>query len=210
MNEKKIQKLISYKLDKIIKREKSYPSKLTSTNMTQLINDNSNKNNNSNIFTNEALIKNIVNSTTSPFSSYHANDKSTKLPKRILYLENHPHNRSIKAKLLLLLTNINSIYLKMAKTKLNFNKIKNNYITSNNKKIILKSISDKKYNTQRIKFKKIKLDTNSENDKNIMTELEKQGNKRNKDMKLLKFKLFKILKENSLNICDTFEKRNRK
>ena len=208
MNEKKIQKLISYKLDKIIKREKSYPSKLTSTNMTQLINGNSNKNNNSNIFTNEALIKNIVNNTTSPFSSYNTNVKSTKLPKKILYLENNPHNRSIKAKLLLLLTNINSIYLKMAKTKLNFNKIKNNYITSDNKKIILKSISDKKYNTQRIKFKKIKLDTNSENDKNIMTELEKQGNKRNKDMKLLKFKLFKILKENSLNICDTFEKRN--
>ena len=88
----------------------------------------------------------------------------------------------------------------MAKTKFNFNKIKNNYITSDNKKIILKSISDKKYNTQRIKFKKIKLDTNSENYKNIMTELEKQGNKRNKDMKLLKFKLF-------INYCFFFYKK---
>ena len=202
MKERKIPKLILYKLDSDTKKEKSFPSKLTSTNMTLLVNDTTNKNNNSSIFTNEALIRNIVNNTKSPYSSYCTKIKSTHSPKKIIFWENSLHKRSIKAKLLL--TNISSIYLKKTKDKSNFNRIKNTNLSSDNKTTILKSISDKKINLQ----KKFNFDINTESNKNIITELEKENNKRKKEMKLLKIKLTKILKENSLNICDTFEKRN--
>ena len=82
MKERKIPKLILYKLDSDTKKEKSFPSKLTSTNMTLLVNDTTNKNNNSSIFTNEALIRNIVNNTKSPYGSYCTKIKSTHSPKK--------------------------------------------------------------------------------------------------------------------------------
>ena len=54
-------KMIVYKFDTDTKNSTSIPSKILTTNRNIFINDSNNQNNNSSLFTNEVLIKNIVN-----------------------------------------------------------------------------------------------------------------------------------------------------
>ena len=196
MNEKANHKMSLYKHDNDTKISNSFPSKFITTNRTLISNDSNNKNNNSSLFTNEVLIKNIVNNNTSPYNSFFLKMKQPS--KKIIFWEDELHKKTIKNKLLL--TNNTSFFLNKTKTHLS-------KFTHTNGSSVLKTIS-----TNNIKEKSPKniKDTKTEAIEKILSNVEKDNIKKKKEMKLLKLKLNKILKENSLNICDTFEQRNEK
>ena len=168
-------------------------------NGTQLFNDSNQRNCSSSLFTNEALIKSIANNT-SPYNTFYPSTKA--VAKNILKWEKKEHKRTVKNKLLL--TNNTSI---------NFNKsylsrFTNSKINFGNKTNYIKSLKTKN-NTNLIK-QKLKKDLCTEVNEKILSNAQKDSNQAKEEMKLLKFKLNKILNENCLNICDTFEQRNDK
>jgi len=189
-------KMIVYKYDTDTKNSTSIPSKIVTTNRNLLINDSNNINNNSSLFTNEVLIKNIVNNNTSPYNSFYA--KMKPLSKKLLVWEDKLHKKTIKNKLLL--TNNSSICLNGTKSYLS--KFTNTNGSSHYKTSSFNNIKEKYQNN------KINNDIKTEANDKIISNVEIENIKKKKEMKLLKFKLNKILKENSFNICDTFEQRN--
>ena len=189
-------KMIVYKFDTDTKNSTSIPSKILTTNRNIFINDSNNQNNNSSLFTNEVLIKNIVNNNTSPYNSFYA--KMKPISKKLLMWEDPFHKKTIKNKLLL--TNNSSIFLNGTKSYLS--KFTHTNGSSHNKTSSNNNIIEKNQN------KKINEDNKTESNDKIISKVENDNNKKKKEMKLLKFKLNKILKENSFNICDTFEQRN--
>ena len=199
MNEIVKYKRIIPKPENITKILGSNNSNCITINGTQCFNDSNQRNCSSSLFTNEALIKSFANNT-SPYNTFYRNTKA--LSKNILHWENKEHKRTIKNKLLL--TNNTSI---------NFNKsylsrFTNSKINFGNKTNYLKSIKPKN-NTNLIK-KKQKKDLCTEVNEKILSNAQNDSNQAKEEMKLLKFKLNKILNENCLNICDTFEQRNDK
>ena len=199
MNEIVKYKRIIPKRENITKILGSNNSNCNTINGTQCFNDSNQRNCSSSLFTNEALIKSFANNT-SPYNTFYRNTKA--LSKNILHWENKEHKRTIKNKLLL--TNNTSI---------NFNKsylsrFTNSKINFGNKTNYLKSIKPKN-NTNLIK-KKQKKDLCTEVNEKILSNAQNDSNQAKEEMKLLKFKLNKILNENCLNICDTFEQRNDK
>ena len=197
MNEiNKIKKLIYYP-ENYLKIPITNYSNFTSTNRTNNINDNNNKKSNSSLFTNEALIKSIANITT-PYNKFYP--KMKPILRNALKLQN---KTAIKNKLLL--TNYSSFNFNRTKSYSNkFFNIKDNLNFRNNS---LKDLN-KKINILTSK----KLDNNNKTQINenelIISNANKESDKVGKKMKLLKFKINRILKKNSLNICDTYEKRN--
>ena len=197
MNEIIKYKKITPKRENITKILGLNNSNFNTMNGTQVFNESNQRNYNSSLFTNEALIKSIANNT-SPFNTFYPNKKT--VSENYLHHEKKGHKRTIKNKLLL--TNNTSI---------NFNKsylsrFTNSKINLGNKTNYFKSIKLKNNNNQ-IK-KKQKKDSSSEVNEKILSNAKKDSNKAKVEMKLLKFKLNKILNENCLNICDTFEQRN--
>ena len=197
MNEiNKIKKLIYYP-ENYLKIPITNYSNFTSTNRTNNINDSNNKKSNSSLFTNEALIKSIANITT-PYNKFYP--KMKPILRNALKRQN---KKAIKNKLLL--TNYSSFNFNRTKSYSNkFFNIKDNLNFRNNS---LKDLN-KKINILTSK----KLDNNNKTQINenelIISNANKENDKVGKKMKLLKFKINRILKKNSLNICDTFEKKN--
>ena len=189
-------KMIVYKYDTDTKNSTSIPSKILTTNRNLIINESTNINNNSSLYTNEALIKNIVNNNTSPYNSFYA--KMKPLSKKLLVWEDKLHKKTIKNKLLL--TNNSSICLNGTKSYLS--KFTNTNGSSHYKTSSFNNIKEKYQNN------KINNDIKTEANDKIISNVEIENIKKKKEMKLLKFKLNKILKENSFNICDIFEQRN--
>mgnify|MGYP007101927309 FL=1 len=199
MNEIIKYKRIVPKRDNITKILGSNTSNFNTMNGTQLFNDSNQRNCSSSLFTNEALIKSIANNT-SPYNTFYPSTKA--VAKNILKWEKKEHKRTVKNKLLL--TNNTSI---------NFNKsylsrFTNSKINFGNKTNYIKSLKTKN-NTNLIK-QKLKKDLCTEVNEKILSNAQKDSNQAKEEMKLLKFKLNKILNENCLNICDTFEQRNDK
>ena len=187
------------KRDNITKILGSNTSNFNTMNGTQLFNDSNQRNCSSSLFTNEALIKSIANNT-SPYNTFYPSTKA--VAKNILKWEKKEHKRTVKNKLLL--TNNTSI---------NFNKsylsrFTNSKINFGNKINYIKSLKTKN-NTNLIK-QKLKKDLCTEVNEKILSNAQKDSNQAKEEMKLLKFKLNKILNENCLNICGTFEQRNDK
>lgn len=173
-------------------------SNFLSTNRTNNLNDSNNIKSNSSLFTNEALIKSIAN-ITSPYNKFY--------PKMKPILRNalKRENRMMTIKNKLLLTNYSSFFLNQTKSySSKFFNIKNDLWNRSNS---LKDINNKTINLIPKKSDVNNSKPKNENDE-IITKAQIESNKTSKKMKLLKFKLNRILKENSLNICDTFEKRN--
>ena len=199
MNEIIKYKRIVPKRDNITKILGSNTSNFNTMNGTQLFNDSNQRNCSSSLFTNEALIKSIANNT-SPYNTFYPSTKA--VAKNILKWEKKEHKRTVKNKLLL--TNNTSI---------NFNKsylsrFTNSKINFGNKINYIKSLKTKN-NTNLIK-QKLKKDLCTEVNEKILSNAQKDSNQAKEEMKLLKFKLNKILNENCLNICGTFEQRNDK
>ena len=174
-------------------------SNFLSTNRTNNMNDSNNIKSNSSLFTNEALIKSIAN-ITSPYNKFY--------PKMKPILRNalKRQNRMTTIKNKLLLTNYSSFFFNGTKSySSRFFNIKDDIWNRSNS---LKELSNKNIN---LITKKPDNNNNSkqknEND-TIIANAQIESNKASKKMKLLKFKVNRILKENSLNICDTFERRN--
>jgi len=199
MNEIIKYKRIVPKRDNITKILGSNTSNFNTMNGTQLFNDSNQRNCSSSLFTNEALIKSIANNT-SPYNTFYPSTKA--VAKNILKWEKKEHKRTVKNKLLLTNNtsiNFNKSYLsRFTNSKINFGS-KTNY---------LKSLKTKN-NTNLIK-QKLKRDLCTEVNEKILSNAQKDSNQAKEEMKLLKFKLKKILNENCLNICDTFEQRNDK
>ena len=199
MNEIIKYKRIVPKRDNITKILGSNTSNFNTMNGTQLFNDSNQRNCSSSLFTNEALIKSIANNT-SPYNTFYPSTKA--VAKNILKWEKKEHKRTVKNKLLLTNNtsiNFNKSYLsRFTNSKINFGS-KTNY---------LKSLKTKN-NTNLIK-QKLKRDLCTEVNEKILSNAQKDSNQAKEEMKLLKFKLNKILNENCLNICDTFEQRNDK
>lgn len=175
-------------------------SRFLATSRTQINNDSNNINGNSSLFTNEVLIKSIAKNT-SPYNTFFPITKPK--TKNILCWENKKHKKLTKNKLLITGNNSNIFN----RTKIYLSRITNSNTNTNsfNKTNSLKNLNNKtNYFTKTKQNKKI----NSENNENIILNAKKESNKSKEKMKLLKFKLNRILKENCLNICDTFEQKN--
>ena len=172
-------------------------SNILSTNRTNNFNDSNNIKSNSSLFTNEALIKSIAN-ITSPYNKFYP--KMKPILRNALRKEKR---MAIKNKLLL--TNYSSFYINGIKPfSTRFFNIKeelwnrsNSFKDLNNKN---KNLIEKKLDDYFYKPKK--------EDDAFISKAQVESNRANKKLKLLKFKVNRILKQNSLNICDTFEKRN--
>ena len=201
MNKITILKRVVYKRDSNAKTSNSIPSKVMTPNITvPLNNDSKNINSKSSFFTNEAIIKSIINNVnTLPYNSFYPNIKTSS--KRLVLWEDKQHKKTIKNKLLL--TNNSSLNFNATKTYLS--RFTNTYGSSDYKYNSLINLKDNNINFSK---KNLNIDTNPEFNENIFSNVEKDINQNKKEMKLLKFKLNKILNENSLNICDTYQKKN--
>ena len=117
MTEISSHKMVVYKYDNnnCNKISSTIPSKLYKTNRTLAFNDSNNIKTNSSLFTNEFLIKSIVNNNTSPYNSFYP--KKKQYSKKLIFWEDKYHKKTIKNKLLL--TNNSSINFNGTKSYLN-------------------------------------------------------------------------------------------
>lgn len=195
-----IKKIIKYSSGNNTKTNSSNISKFITGNGTYLFNDSNNRNSNSSIFTNEFLIKSIINkNNTSPYNSYYPTigNKS----KKLVFWQDKNHKKTIKNKLLI--SNNSSINFNATRTYLSkFTNTKESSYFKNNS---LKNIKKKKNYFSR---KQLNMDFKTEANDKILSSIEKEKIEQKKEKKLIKLKLNKLLKENSLNICETFQKRN--
>ena len=172
-------------------------SNFLSTNRTDNLNDSNNIKSNSSLFTNEALIKSIAN-ITSPYNKFYP--KMKPILRNALRKENR---MAIKNKLLL--TNYSSFYINGIKSfSSRFFNIKEELWNRSNS---FKDLNNKNNNLIEKKLDDYFYKQKNENDE-FISKAQVESNRANKKLKLLKFKVNRILKQNSLNICDTFEKRN--
>ena len=198
MNEINTNKKIIFYQENNLKLPVTSYSNFVSTNRTNNMNESYNFKSNSSLFTNEALIKSIAN-ITSPYNKFY--------PKMKPILRNalKKENRIMTIKNKLLLTNYSSFFFKGTKSySSKFFNIKDDLYNRSN------SLKDINNNNNNLISKKP--DVNISNPKiekdEIIEKAQIESKKTSKKMKLLKFKLNRILKKNSLNICDTYEKRN--
>ena len=201
MTEISSHKMVVYKYDNnnSNKISSTIPSKLYKTNRTLAFNDSNNIKTNSSLFTNEFLIKSIVNNNTSPYNSFYP--KKKQYSKKLIFWEDKYHKKTIKNKLLL--TNNSSINFNGTKSYLS--RFINEGVNEYNKTSLFKNLKEK---SDFISTKGLNFNVNTETNENFITTVEKDNIQKKKKMKLLKIKINRLLKENSLNLCDTFEKRN--
>ena len=197
MNEINTNKKIIFYQENNLKLPVTSYSNFVSTNRTNNMNESYNFKSNSSLFTNEALIKSIAN-ITSAYNKFY--------PKMKPILRNalKKENRIMTIKNKLLLTNYSSFFFNGTKSySSKFFNIKDDLYNRSN------SLKDINNNNNLIPTKP---DVNISKPKiekdEIIEKAQIESKKTSKKMKLLKFKLNRILKENSLNICDTYEKRN--
>ena len=197
MNEINKNKKVIFYPENNLKIPYSNYSNILSTNRTNNFNDSNNIKSNSSLFTNEALIKSIAN-ITSPYNKFYP--KMKPILRNALRKENR---MAIKNKLLL--TNYSSFYINGIKSfSSRFFNIKEELWNRSNS---FKDLNNKNNNLIEKKLDDYFYKQKNENDE-FISKAQVESNRANKKLKLLKFKVNRILKQNSLNICDTFEKRN--
>ena len=190
----------SYNFNEMPKTEKYNYSKLETINKT-LNSEINNINKKTNLFTNEFLIKSIIKSNN--MSSYSTFFRKLKIvPKHLLVKKNKYSKKDLKKKLLLITDNTSSFF---NKTNSYLSGINNTHIVSSNKTNYFTNLI--KNNSNFYSNKKINLGHSDKSEK-ILSKVEKDNNKKKKEMKILKFRLNKLLSRDSLNICETFDKKN--